>query len=77
MKGLNLDSRNGRPAGKPAPAVYSRLLSSLDPTRAGHWQSGADFSRDMQSTIERVRENMQQVEAMELKKDHPKRCRWL
>lgn len=49
-----------------------KQLSSLDPARAEHWQQGADFSRDMQSTIERVRENMQQVEAMELKEKSPK-----
>ncbi len=50
-------------------------LSSLDHNRFGHWQQGADFSREMQSTIKRVHENMQSVEAMELKERSPKSLR--
>ena len=50
-------------------------LSSLDPERSGHWKQGADFSRETERQIKRVRENMQQVEALELKEKSPKALR--
>ena len=50
-------------------------LSRLDPDRAEHWKQGAENAREMQSKMASIKEQMQQVEAMELKVTSPKALR--
>jgi hypothetical protein len=50
-------------------------LAGLDPDRAEHWKQGAADSREMQSKMTSIREQMRQVEAMELKVTSPKALR--
>jgi len=50
-------------------------LTQLDPDRAEHWKEGAENAREMQSKMASIKEQMQQVEAMELKVTSPKALR--
>ncbi|MGD0521157.1 MAG: PEGA domain-containing protein [Terracidiphilus sp.] len=51
------------------------VLSRLDPDRAEHWKQGAANAREMQLKMASIKEQMQQVEAMELKVTSPKALR--
>jgi hypothetical protein len=50
-------------------------LSRIDPDHAEHWRQGAANSREMQSKMASIKEQIQQVEAMELKVKSPKTLR--
>lgn len=50
-------------------------LSRLDPDRVEHWKQGAANAREMQSKMASIKEQMQQVEAMELKVKSPNALR--
>lgn len=50
-------------------------LVSLDPEHSEHWQQGETDAHEMQSKMENIKEQMQQVETMELKVKSPKALR--